>query len=64
MSLFSFLNLLFYVLTDNSDRFIYVTINFILNRFLNSLKLILASASSLWMVMVPSSVLFRETREK
>ena len=59
--LFLFLS---YVLTNNSDRFIYVTTNFILNHFLNSLKLILVSASSLWMVMVLSSALFLETREK
>ena len=57
-------SLSFYVLIDNSDRFIYVTTNFILNRFLSSLKLILVSASSSWMVTVPSSVLFPETREK
>ena len=53
-----------YVLIDNPDRFIYAITNFILNRFLNSLKLILVSASSLWMVTAPSSVLFLETREK
>ena len=59
-----FFFLLSYVLTNNPGRFIYVTTSFIPNRFLNSLKLILASALSLWMVTVPSSVLFLETREK
>jgi peptide chain release factor subunit 1 len=53
-----------YVPTDDSDRFIYVTTNFTLNRFLNFLKPILVSASSLWMVTEPSSVLFQETHEK
>ena len=50
--------------THNPDRFIYVTTNFILNRFLNFLKPILVSASSSWMVTVPSLALFLETREK
>lgn len=52
-----------YIPTYNSDRFIYATTSFIQKLFLSSLNPILVSVLSLWMVTVPSSVLFPETRE-
>ena len=52
-----------YILIYDSGRFTYATTSFILNLSLNSSNPILVSVSSLWMVTVPSLVLFPETRE-